>query len=208
VAETELKVRGEKLHKLMVHEDVTAPALIATEILPQVMSDLKRRKPARRCDDDVLSDAICDAFLEYKDKPKRYDPIKLSLVAYLGLAAYRNLLNAKRDARTRLKYENSVELPRVAGKIIVETSDQAEEQERLLSLIPGKTMEEKIAGLLPDLMDQRICLLMLQGERSTVVFAKAVGMAESKDARQEIKRRKDRIKKVLERTRARLTDGQ
>jgi hypothetical protein len=208
VVEPELKARGIELHELLVQGRIDAPQLIAKEILPQVMEELKRRKSAKRCDEDMLYDSIYDAFFEYVDAPRHFNANRLSLVGFLGMAAYRNLLNAKRDAKTRSKYEKSVELSLSAGKLLSEGEIEMDEQDSRLEVISGESLVDKVASLLPDPTDQKLCLLMLHGERKTAEFAKIAGLAtDDKGTAREIKRHKDRIKKVLERSEIRLTHG-
>ena len=210
MAEQDFKALSNHLHELLVHGDPTATALIAEEILPEVMSQLRCRKEAKGCDEQVLFDAMYDGFFEYTNKPDQFQVTKSSLLAFLTLAAHRNLLNSRRSARTRLKYEKSVEVPPAAGNSSLEEEnvDRRDEQQWLLSLVPGNSLDEKIASLLTDPVDQRICKLMLQGERSTAEFTKITGLTgDVKKLAAEIKRRKDRITKALERAGARLRHG-
>jgi DNA-directed RNA polymerase specialized sigma24 family protein len=210
LAEQDFKARSNHLHELLVHGDPAATALIAEEILPEVMSQLRHRKEARGCDEQVLFDAIYDAFFEYTNKPDHFQATKSSLLAFLTLAAHRNLLNTRRSTKTRLKYEESVEVVPAAGNSSLEenNADDRDEQRWLLSLVPGNSLDEKIASLLADPVDQRICKLMLQGERSTAEFIKTAGLTgDVKKLAAEIKRRKDRITKALERAGARLRHG-
>jgi uncharacterized UPF0160 family protein len=210
VSEPDFKVRSNQLHELLIQGDPTATAVIAEEILPEIMAQLARRREAKGTDEQILYDAVYDAFFEYTDKPDRFKAAKSSLIAFLALAAHRNLLNAQKSARRRTKREKSVEVLAAAGNSsLVEDIDDQDECQSLLSLIPGNSLEEKIAGLVTDAVDRRICELMFQGERSTAEFAKVAGLAgDAATLAKEIKRRKDRITKVLERTGARLRHEQ
>lgn len=210
MSEPDFKARSNQLHEFLIQGDPTATALIAEEILPEVIAQLARRKEAKGADEQILYDAVYDAFFEYTDKPDRFQAAKSSLIAFLTLAAHRNLLNTQKSARRRSKREKSVEVAAAAGNLSLEEDiDDRDEQQLLLSLIPGNSLEEKIAGLVIDPVDQRICELMLQGERSTAEFVKVAGLTgDAGTLAKEVKRRKDRIIKVLERTRTRLRHEQ
>jgi DNA-directed RNA polymerase specialized sigma24 family protein len=200
---------GGQLHSRLLAGDPTAQVLVAEQILPEVLLRLSSYRIARVSDDQLVADAITDAFLAYVKQPSSYDPDGLDLKGYLAFAAHRNLLTALKKASTRKKYEQSVEVARPERNDEWEQALlEREERETLLALIPGATLEEKLASILPDPQDQGTCLLMLSGERETEVFAKLLCLTGDVDTvRREVKRRKDRITRVLQRFKKNFTHG-
>jgi hypothetical protein len=143
---------------------------------------------------------VVDAYFEYVAAHARFDPAKLDLFGYLLMAADRNFRNAQQKESTRRKYENAVELRAPDRNAQVDELAERDERGRRLSLIPGASLQEKVEHILPDPADQRICMLMLKGERKTEAFACALGLSgEAGLIRREVKRRKDRIGKILQR---------
>lgn len=196
-----------KLHDQLLAGDPTARALVASEVLPGVSSRISGYRIASHTDEQVVQDAVTDAFFEYVDDPQAFDPDKASLEAFLRLAAYRNLLNAINKIKSRKKNESAVELDASHRNVSWEEEVIArDERSVLLSQIPGETLEEKLAHILPEAEDRAICLLMLGGERGTDAFAEVLGLSGDAEAvRRDVKRHKDRVTKVLQRFGKRLT---
>jgi len=198
---------GRMLHDRLIAGDPTARALIASEMLPAVYERLSGYRIAYRVDDQIVQDAVTDAFFEYADYPEAFDPDRSSLEAYLRMAAYRNLQNSKEKVETQKKNETAVELDPSNRNVSWEEEFIAnDERTFILSQIPGKTLEEKLAHILPDKPDQVICLLMLGGERDSAFFAEVLGLSgDTETVRRDVKRHKDRVTKVLQRFGKRLS---
>jgi hypothetical protein len=200
---------GQRLHERLVAGDPTAQARVAEEILPGILETFGRYRIARRSDEQLVTDAVVDAFVDYVERPAAFDPAKLNLPAFLRLAAHRNLLNLREKHATQRKYEKAVELAHAdRNDIWEEELIERDERDTLLARIPGDTLAEKVASILPELTDQNLCMLMLEGERETSVFAELLGLSGApEDVRREVKRHKDRIAKVLGRYRKNLHHG-
>jgi DNA-directed RNA polymerase specialized sigma24 family protein len=201
--------RGHRLHESLLAGDPTAQSRIAEEILPGVSEQLSRYRIAQRTDEQLAADAVVDAFIDYVERPASFDPRKLSLPAFLRLAAHRNLLNLRQKPAVQKKYEKAVELASPdRNEDWEEELIERDERHALLARIPGGSLAEKVAAILPDLTDQSLCMLMLEGERETAVYADLLGLSgEPEQLRREVKKQKDRITKVLQRYRKDLHHG-
>lgn len=209
LADESIRDAGESLHDRLIAGDPTAPALIAEQLLPPIHGSVSRYRAARFWDEQVINDAVVDAYLDYIENPGCFKPASGSLEAFLRLAAFRNLINFIDKEATRKKYEKAVELEHAERNDSWEEQILAQDERRtILSKIPGETTEEKLAHILPDSLDQSLCLLMLGGERDTESFAELLGFApDDPIVRREVKRHKDRITKVLQRFGKKLHDG-
>ena len=132
--------------------------------------------------------------MSYLKHPQQYNPEKRGLFGYLVMSADGDLRNALAKQRRRSDREISleeVELERVGGNREGENASNLD-----LSAMIGE-----IKNLFENPVDQRVLELIVEGERSTNVFAEALGLSHLPvfERRREVKRHKDRIKKRLER---------
>ena len=199
--EAKERIPEHRLHESLLSGDPTAQSRIAEEVLPDVLAQLGSYLIAQRSDEQLVLDAVVDAFFDYVDRPSSFEPAKQGLPAFLRLAAYRNLLNLREKNAIKKKYEKAVELAHPERNDSWEEEViERDERNALLACIPGRTLLEKVGSILPDLTDQSLCMLMLEGERETAVFAELLGLTgPTEDVRREVKRQKDRITKVLQR---------
>jgi hypothetical protein len=184
--------------------DVTAPAEFCERYLPRLLADLRWVPPGVR-DEHLITDVAIQTTLNFVRNPARYDPARLGLIAYLRMDAagdIRNLLKSERQRAARLAPLEAVELGSAARKDIEETRD-----------LPDGVTEDLLVRLiherLPDPRDREAVALMLDGVRETAVYARVFGITHlpTDEQRKEVKRRKDRLDKVLKRLGARLRDG-
>lgn len=192
-----------ELHKRLIDGDVTASAEIAEYLLPKLTRQLKRKFPDVY-DADLIDTAVADALLSYLDKPNRYDLTKQSLAGYLLMSAKGDLLNAlrmKKIDENTLRLLESVELntdisEESIGDIVEDEISVEEEVTWRLSSIWAQ-----IETVLPDLKDQEIAKLLLNGVRETRVYAAILDISQLDPEEQKniVKRHKDRIKKALTR---------
>jgi DNA-directed RNA polymerase specialized sigma24 family protein len=200
------------LHQRLLAGDVTAPAEAAEQFLEPLTRRLTRTHPGVR-DPQLVEQAAIDTVLDYVQHPHHYQPQRSSLEAYLRMAAGRDLSNALRgEQRHTLRAvplddaAGTVELALAAGNSSVE--DQVldglgVELPRGLSRFEAlRLVHEEFPGA----ADRRLLLLVLEGERRTSAYAEAMGLAAAPGGQQrlEVKRSKDRIKKRLQRFRAKL----
>ncbi len=194
----------ERLHERLLGGDVTAPAEIAERFAPALVTHLQRRFP-NLYDPHLVETAADDALLDYLRRPQQFDPRRLSLSAYLGMAARGDLLNALRERRAEAR---RVALDDPAMDIELERLDEVSVEEQVARL--ASPLWRRLHALLPDPADHEIVLLMMEGERSTAAYAEVLGLSQhpAADQADHVKRHKDRLRKFLGRhlERAELSD--
>jgi hypothetical protein len=155
----------------------------------------------------MVEEAAISAVLSLATSPEQYDPGRLSLAGYLRMAARGDLLNARRSAARRARWETSladVELAQRAENSLVEgPADPAE------AVMPSQPLDSAILELLRATFrgrDRDVLTLILDGEHRTEVYAGVLGIGDLPQEVQarEVKRVKDRLKKQLRRLALRL----
>jgi hypothetical protein len=186
------------LHRRLLNGDLTASAEIAELLLPLVVRSLRGRHPNLH-DPHLAETAADDAVLNYLRRPDQFDPSLLPLDRYLIMSARGDLLNLLRKDRSADPTE-IVELDhpdREYGSDVRDESLGVEEQVP----IQASPVWPLLAELLPNPVDREMALLILENVRETAEYARILGVdarvREEQEA--EVKRHKDRIKKVLRR---------
>ncbi len=191
----------EHIHRRVLAHDPTAFAELCEAALPHLVAFLSEAFPQQ---DVHLRETIAiDLLLGYQSKPQQYDAGRLSLFAYLRMAARYDMLNAldrqRRDESRLVDLDGrSVELG--LSDRNTEQDDAFEEWLREHTEWPfGEIVRALRAGL--SATDEQVLMLMLSGERRSAAYAEAIGIAHLDEAaqRREVKRAKDRILKKLRR---------
>lgn len=196
-----LKDVGYPLHQRLLDGDLTATAEIAESFMRPLYAKLYRRYP-KLDDPHLIETAVEDALLNYFGRPQQYDPGRLNLFSYLRMSAegdLRNLLSKHRKDRERHVALETVELNDTSSEQSVEVPDDFDLEAEVASR--DLAIYSRISELLPNLLDQEIALLIIEGERATDVYAQVLGIAHLPPGEKadEVKRHKDRIKKRLKR---------
>ncbi|MCC7103500.1 MAG: hypothetical protein IT307_00020 [Chloroflexi bacterium] len=189
-----------ELHARLLAGDPVATVDLAERFLPPLVRQLQRRFP--RLEPNVVETIAIDSVLRLGSQPQRYLPDRARLLAFLRLDAQGDVLNALKSEKRRqerLTSLEAVELRSAAGNSFV---DKLAGPESLLA----EDGEEQVARLCEGLeaRDREVVELMVEGERRTAVFARALGL-EALDAiaqAREVKRAKDRLKARFRRGRA------
>jgi RNA polymerase sigma-70 factor (ECF subfamily) len=184
-----------QLHGRLLAGDPIASTELAEVIWASLVREMERRYPQLK-QSEHLRDAASDALISYIKNPAQFDPTKRGLPGYLIMAAAGDLRNALAKVSRRKLREvttEDVELRRAAGK---------EREKRYLDVRTGPL--ETVAALtklFKDPKDRQALELIVQGERSTEVFAKVwdLDSLSTKERARHVKRNKDRIKKMLRR---------
>ena len=186
------------LHARLLVGDLTAPAELATRLLPGLVRALENRYPevARR-DETLILDAATDAILSYAMSPASFAPARRGLVGYLYMAARGDLLNALAKVRKESAREiasDPVELPDLGRNS--EGSDTQTERG-----IDGQALWSRICSVVTDPREQRVVALMMEGVRETSAYAAELGLSAGapSDQAKEVKRVKDRLRGRLRR---------
>jgi hypothetical protein len=201
----ELKTEGDKFHKRLLEGDITVTAEIANVYFEQLVKILFRKYP-QLDDPHFVPTAVEDALLSYFKRPEQFDPEKgKSLFNYLLMSATGDLKNLLQKHKTHIgklvhdeSSEESVELSLYEAEYNVK-------DEEVDSEVPiewqNASIGIQLAELLPNIVDQKIVLLMMEGKRATHLFAEILGILDlpSNEQRKIVKRNKDRIKKTIQR---------
>jgi len=179
-----------ELHQRLLQNDVLAPQAACLAFLPALTAYLQHKFPS--ADPHLHATAATDALMDYLRQPHRFDPSRGNLYSYLCLIAQRDFQNLQRNARRH----RHVELPEEFGN-----SSQSTVLDAILAAEQYEQSQRQLAQLaqrLPQL-DQRVLRLMLQKERSTSVYARAMHLDHLSHHQQQrqVKRAKDRILKRL-----------
>ncbi|QGJ70636.1 Hypothetical protein PBC10988_23340 [Planctomycetales bacterium 10988] len=186
--------RLQELHQRLLAEDPTAPPEIATLLLTPLCEDLRRKYSSRRYV-DFIHHAVEDALINYFQRPEQYNPTKGELQVYLRMSALGDLRNAlRKEQRFQEKFQSGVEISQIAGKI-------EREEDCTLSILRTKELSTEVRNLFPEELDWQMVELIMNKERRTEVFAEILGITHwsQEDQCSEVKRHKDRIKKILRR---------
>ena len=148
------------------------------------------------CGEEAAYDAVIDVLFAYVATPERYDPRRgVLLVTYLTQAAKYRVRDQLRSTSARVerdkKWGGDVELGQRTAKDILENYVEA-----------SRAVDRLIAkGHLKSPMDIAALRLILSGESSTEVLARALGLDTSNEElmRRMVKRHRDRLMKILER---------
>ncbi len=189
------------LHYRLLEGDRTATMTIVKRHLAEVIRSVETDF-SNLHDPALVEEASHDALSGYFRNPVVYNPEKLSLRRFLVMAAKDDLRNLLQKERRRWKRQpvrlDHVELHGADAEQIIDSSNDPARLE-----LDQSHLLAKIRNVLPQAADREILELMMGGERSTAVFARALGIEALPVDEQEkiVKRNKDRIKKRLQRAR-------
>lgn len=185
------------LHDRLRLGDRVASEELAVLILPSLREEIAQRFP--RVDDQLVSDGVIDAVLDYCASPDQFEPATgVPLDRFLAGAAWRNVANLLTSERRRKrrekkacgeKREGSVALDPLARNLQREEREECEERQAAMF------------AALAEPRDREILALRLAGVRETAAFARILNITElpPEHQRVEVKRHKDRIARFLRR---------
>lgn len=185
-----------QIHARLLAGDPVASTELAEAAWKRLVEKIEKRHP-RLKDSDFLRDAATDALISYIKNPSQFDPAKQSLFGFLIMAAEGDLRNALAKAARRKRREIAVadvELASAGGKGRAEAPGMD-------ARLEAEQLRDEIRELFKDPRDRRALELLIDGERSTRAFARVWGLEglPAKEQAREVKRHKDRVKKMLQR---------
>lgn len=195
------KQRGEHLHHRLLAGDLIVTNEIAEQFLPVLIRFLQHNFP-NLPDTHLISVAAGDALLNLFSHPERFDPERATLQTYLKVRARTYLLNRLAERKDIPDEYKIVELDDQDAVYANEIEDHSTSAKVVLGKVFHSEIMARLKQFLADDRDLRVIELMIDGERETAVFADALGIADLSSTEQKrlVKRAKDRLKKVLERT--------
>jgi hypothetical protein len=185
----------------LVDADPAAPSDFCERYLPLLTAD-RRWVPAGVRDEHLIEDAAIEAALTFVQQPAAYNPARLPIMSYLRMAARGDLLNLL----DRERRHSSRRAPLEA----VERSPPPGNDEQAGSDLPDGVSREllfrRLWEAIPDPVDRQAVQMMLDGVRATAEYARLYGLdgLPPAEQRHEVKRRKDRLDKVMKRLGTRL----
>lgn len=186
-----------RFHARLLSGDRVASNELTRLVLPFLLDDITRH--GRNLDEQLTCDGVIDAVLDYCSNPQQFDAeLRIPLVRFLANAAWRNVQNLLTSERRRKvrektaskkKPEASVAFDPEARNIQLEAHDQADKKRNAM------------LEALSDPKDREILLLKLDGVREHDRFAQIMDLTHlpTEQQRAEVKRRKDRITRLLRR---------
>lgn len=196
---------GRALHLRLLRWDPTAPTDLANQYLPPLLDWLRHRFSNK--DDALLTEVAIELILNLGERPEQYDPNRLSLSAYLRMAARGDLKNALARESRRVAHHAQLD--------DVEVQSRARNREWARASDPADTVvdalyREKALAMRGhfDERDWEVVELQMDGERRTERYASVLGLQDRPRDEQvrAVKRAKDRIKKRLQRLWRTMTD--
>ena len=153
-------------------------------------------------DEALVLEAVNEAFWGFFNNPATFDPERNSLKRFLEVAADRDLINIlNREKKHSLKKDlpEDVELQEKLWNSTVGNGNSADSEMIHDELM--ETAENELARYFKTEQDISLVKLILQKERETGVYVEVLGIQNLSidEQREEVKRHKDRIKKVLQR---------
>jgi hypothetical protein len=199
---------GREIWERLRDGDPTAPVDLAEAFLDTLVEWLIAHNPWAA--PDLCESAAGDSILALSKRPESYDPSLLTVEAYLRMSAsgdLKNALRSERRHRERRANLEAVELSPVVGKNI---QDQREDPALVALEREAQGESRAVAEAIVDRVrralsrdDALVLELMLNEERKTSAYARALGVDDRPIAEQEqiVNRAKDRVKKRLQRAR-------
>lgn len=189
-------------HRRILQDDVTAFAELCEQALPHLASFLQQIFPQEEAQQQEA--VAIDTLLTYKAAPGKYNSDKLSLFAYLRMAARSDMLNAIDKEARREQRQQPIDDPNIKGQLptldLLTDTGELEEWLQTQTHLSSTQILQKLDDDL-DKTDKEILLLMLEGVRDTESFAEVMHISHLPlpEQRAEVKRAKDRLQKRLER---------
>lgn len=152
-------------------------------------------------DETIIADVVTDSFLKYFKQPERYNPEKQSLEKFLVMDAAGDVLNAwEKIKRGNKKFQKAVELDDENRNNEIE-DEALDPLDTLVTKEQLHVLESKLQEVFKEEKDILLAHLLLSGERRSSEYASVLGIEhlEEEQQRQEVKRNKDRIDKVIKR---------
>lgn len=195
------KELGEHLHKRLLAGDPLVTNDIAEKFLPVLIRTIQR-KFSNLSDTHLISAAAGDALLSLFSHPERFDPARATLLTYLKVRTRSYLLNRLAERKNIPDGYKIFELDDQDTVYANEIEDPSNSARVVLGKVFQNEIVTRLQQVFTDDRDLRVIELMIEGERETGAFAEALGIANLNitDQKRLVKRAKDRLKKVLERT--------
>lgn len=194
------KQLGEHLHQqLLSGASLAATSQIAELFLPPLLKRL-RRMFRNIQDQDLVDEAVEDAFQNYFAHPQQFDPARANLATYLQLRAKTYLLNSLAQQKSHQE-RFVVEVDASEPVYTIGTPGESSVEDLLIEHETQAAIVERLLGIVTDPVDFKFVMLMIEGVRETGAYAEILCVASLplEEQVQIVKRNKDRLKKLVQR---------
>jgi DNA-directed RNA polymerase specialized sigma24 family protein len=191
------------LHDRLLAGDPRAPSE-TFELFEDQLSSVVRSTVPKLADPGDVNAAVSDALLQYFRRPAKYDPAKSTLLTWLCNQARYNALSQLREHGRRMAALDRVgEAVRIG--LLGHDNDQDGEDQFLDAIEVKQIMTQYGHEIATEPGDQEVFLLMAAGTKDEGMFVEALGLKGTQaENRAEVRRRRDLIRKRLERLRPKL----
>lgn len=198
VSEPSRPWQHQKHEQILRQDSPIAFAQLSELALPHLVSFLQQEFPQVERHD--CETAVIDCLLTYHSAPEKYDPDKLTLFAYLRMAARHDLLNALDRNNRRKRPLHSLDEPAIQSQLVSEDTFDADTLAEWASSRARQDVLQRFEASL-NATDQQLLLLMLNGVRDSEPYAELLQLSAlpADEQRREVKRAKDRLTKSLSR---------
>lgn len=195
-----------ELHKRILARDDVAFAILCEKYLEPTVKKVKSfHRQIHMYDDSLIMGVVIDSLYSYFYNPKKFDPDKQTLEKFLTMDAEGDLRNAWEKKKRQGKQIVTI-------TDLTEVNDKNKEHEVkaecidtpvqiLINKESGDILRSELTWLFDSEDDIEIANLILSDERKTEAYAEILRIThlEFSAQQEEVKRNKDRVKKVLDR---------
>ena len=183
-----------ELHNLLLAKDETAFAkLCDTYLEPTIRALRTLYSRIHRTDDSLIPQIVIDSFYAYAENPQKFNPQKRSLVQFFIMDASGDLKNAWAKRKRSMSKFTAINDEHEAGSL--------NPDHLLINKEATAILQAQLKRLFKNERDVKIADLILSKKRNTAAYAKIlkINHLPFEEQQEEVKRHKDRIKKVLDR---------
>jgi RNA polymerase sigma-70 factor, ECF subfamily len=193
---TKASIEEIEVHNLILAKDDRAFAVLCDRYLEDVIQSVRQfNLKIHLRDSSLIPQVVIDSFYSYFERPEKFNDAKQSLVRFLIMDAEADLKNelAKQRRLTR-------KLATISSTNVSEPQYDSPEF-RLINQEAEAILQTELFGLFENKIDVELANLILLKERDTDTYADVLKIAHLgfEEQQREVKRHKDRIKKVLAR---------
>lgn len=198
VSEPSRPWQHQKHDQILRKDNPLAFAQLSELALPHLLSFLQQEFP--QVENHDCETAVIDCLLTYHAAPEKYDPDKLTLFAYLRMAARHDLLNALDRNNRRKRPLHPLDEPAIQSQLVSEDTFDADDLAEWAGSPSRQDVLQRFEASL-NTTDRQLLLLMLNGVRDSEPYAELLQLSTlpTNEQRREVKRAKDRLTKSLSR---------
>lgn len=192
-----------ELHNSIINRNDVALLLLYDLYGAGIIRTLKSWYPKLAAkNDDSIPEAVNEAFLGYYNNPATFNSEINSLERFLEIAAERdlkNIIEKEKKQKGRVNLPEDVELQDKYWNSIIK--DTTAPDQSIIHKEMMKILDKELNLHFKTNVDITLAKMVLSCERNAKLFAEVLGITELPVEQQEkeVKRHKDRIKKIIER---------